>query len=95
MMQATKTKTKTKKLTPSKLDSEIKSFVSLCFMMLSEHSQKQIAERTTLAVGTVRYLFNGRVSHRTRVGAVQKLGYAAGLKLELTEHSAQVKLVKQ
>jgi len=63
---------------------EIRTCVQLCLDAIGEESAAEIARRTDLSVTTVYRLIAGDVSLATHVGTIQQLGYAAGLRIEMT-----------
>ena len=58
---------------------ELKSFTSLCFIMLSQDTLVEIAEKSGLSVTTIHRLWWGRYTLAVQFGTIQSLGYAAGL----------------
>jgi hypothetical protein len=82
----------TKRLTKAERLREIKGFVNLCFGMLEDLSYAQVALKSGLCEGTVRRLASNDFTLRVTVGSIQALGYAAGLRLELTKYKSRVRL---
>jgi hypothetical protein len=69
---------------------ELKSFIALCFAVMEEPDLKEIANKSGLSLSTVRRLSYGQLTLKTHFGTVQAMGYAAGLRLELTPTKARV-----
>ena len=88
----TKTK-KRKKLTSKQRLEELKQYIGLCFVLL-EGDMLEAAARSGLSLATCYRLWHGDHTLAVRFGTVQVLGYAAGLRLQMTEYDVTVELVE-
>lgn len=71
---------------------EIRAFVNLCLSVLDAESVLDIADATGLSVSTVYRLIAGKVSPCIHIGTIQRLGNAAGFRLELTKTTARMRV---
>lgn len=88
---------KSQRLTAGQRYKELTYFVDLCFASFEPVGKrldyKEIANATGLSLRTIRRLVHHDFTLAVRYGTIQALGYAAGLRLELTESKARVVLV--
>lgn len=87
-----------RRMTAKKRLEELDSFVGLCLLAIEMDASvsgdlKEIANRAMLSVSTIRRLIKREISLKTHFGTIQKLGIAAGLRLEMTEYEASVRVV--
>jgi hypothetical protein len=71
---------------------EIRTCVQLCLDAIGDESGAEIARRTGLSVTTIYRLTAGDVSLAMHVNTLQCLGYAAGLRIEMTETKIMLSL---
>lgn len=94
-MTVTKHGKKVRGMTVKERVEEIQAFCQLCFSTMDEEDVKEICNTTGLCVSTIYRLQRGEVSLATHIGTIQAIGWAAGLKLELTETEARVMLMRK
>lgn len=87
---------KSQRLTVGQRYKELTSFVDLCFANFEpvDHNldYKEIANATGLSLATIYRLAYHQFSLAVHFGTIQALGYAAGLRLELTESNVKSRL---
>lgn len=74
--------------------SQLRSYVDLCFGLLSDRSTAEIAELSGLCASTVYRLSKGEGTLLCRYGTIQAIGLAAGLQITFTENNTQLKLTR-
>lgn len=73
---------------------QLKAYLNICFGLLSDYKSSEVADLTGLSVSTINRVSQGDVSLAIRWGTVEAIGLAAGLKLQMTEYSAKLRLVR-
>lgn len=82
--------TKRSRLTVNKREQELKQAIVLCFSLVEDAETqrvdvRELANRSRLSTHTIYRLMHGKVSRNTRVGTLQALGYACGLRMSFEE----------
>lgn len=74
-------------------EEELKALVQVCFLLLHDYTQAQVAYETGLCPATISRLSRGNVSLATNWGTIEALGYAAGLQISWTDTFPVVSLI--
>ena len=93
---ATKTRTKTRGLTQSALDAELRSLVSVCSVLLEQRTNgdlREAANLTGLSVMTVWRVWHGRYTKAIHFGTVQRFAAAVGLEIVTDRRGVPVRVV--
>jgi len=74
--------------------SERKAFVEICFRLIEADSVRDVARQTNLSESTIRRLIKGKITRRTWLGTVEKLGEAAGIRLNTDKDNLTVEWIQ-